>query len=167
MATSVAECKQLVLAQRKSGKSYMMMETVVYSREYLFVKRCTTKASWAASSFSAAAISKTWTAGPITGPAFPPCTRRHPLRQPLPGSAWKACRERRVSWLRADSRRSHQALQQSFRPGNRDVQNQGLGRGRRGDAKPVRYGPAVPARASTRREASGPSSGSNWKMKTP
>ena len=38
MATSVAECQQLVEAQRKSGKTYMMMETVVYSREYLFVK---------------------------------------------------------------------------------------------------------------------------------
>ena len=29
---------QIVEAQRKSGKVYMMMETVVYSREYLFVK---------------------------------------------------------------------------------------------------------------------------------
>jgi predicted dehydrogenase len=38
MATSVEECKALVEAQRKSGKVYMMMETVVYSREYLFVK---------------------------------------------------------------------------------------------------------------------------------
>src|SRR5439155_3367638 len=38
MATTVEECKQLVEAQRNSGKVYMMMETVVYSREYLFVK---------------------------------------------------------------------------------------------------------------------------------
>jgi predicted dehydrogenase len=38
MATTVEECKQLVAAQRASGKIYMMMETVVYSREYLFVK---------------------------------------------------------------------------------------------------------------------------------
>jgi predicted dehydrogenase len=37
-ATTVEECKQLVDAQRSSGKVYMMMETVVYSREYLFVK---------------------------------------------------------------------------------------------------------------------------------
>src|SRR5206468_11196923 len=37
-ATTVDECRQLVEAQRKSGKVYMMMETVVYSREYLFVK---------------------------------------------------------------------------------------------------------------------------------
>jgi predicted dehydrogenase len=38
MGTSIDECKQIVLAQRKSGKIYMMMETVVYSREYLYVK---------------------------------------------------------------------------------------------------------------------------------
>src|SRR5438309_1000811 len=38
MATSVADCGKLVEAQRRAGKVYMMMETVVYSREYLFVK---------------------------------------------------------------------------------------------------------------------------------
>src|SRR2546430_764567 len=38
MGTSVDECRQIVEAQRKSGKTYMMMETVVYSREYLFAK---------------------------------------------------------------------------------------------------------------------------------
>jgi predicted dehydrogenase len=37
-ATNVEECKQIVDAQRESGKVYMMMETVVYSREYLFVR---------------------------------------------------------------------------------------------------------------------------------
>src|SRR5207253_5143982 len=38
MGTSVEESQQLVEAQRKSGKVYMMMETVVYSREYLLAK---------------------------------------------------------------------------------------------------------------------------------
>jgi len=38
MGTSIDECRQIVQAQRASGKIYMMMETVVYSREYLFVK---------------------------------------------------------------------------------------------------------------------------------
>ncbi len=38
MATTIEECGQIVAAQRKAGKVYMMMETVVYSREYLFVK---------------------------------------------------------------------------------------------------------------------------------
>ena len=38
MATSSEDCGKIVAAQRKSGKIYMMMETVVYSREYLYVK---------------------------------------------------------------------------------------------------------------------------------
>ena len=38
MATTVEECRAIVEAQRISGKNYMMMETVVYSREFLFVK---------------------------------------------------------------------------------------------------------------------------------
>lgn len=38
MATSADECKQIIDAQKTSGKTYMMMETVVYSREYLFAK---------------------------------------------------------------------------------------------------------------------------------
>jgi predicted dehydrogenase len=37
-ATSVDECRQIVEAQRASGKVYMMMETAVYTREFLFVK---------------------------------------------------------------------------------------------------------------------------------
>jgi predicted dehydrogenase len=38
MATTIEECRAIVEAQRASDKVYMMMETVVYSREYLFVK---------------------------------------------------------------------------------------------------------------------------------
>ncbi|MDL2238135.1 Gfo/Idh/MocA family oxidoreductase [Christensenellaceae bacterium OttesenSCG-928-K19] len=39
MALTAEDCKRIVDAQKKSGKQYMMMETVVYSREYLFVKQ--------------------------------------------------------------------------------------------------------------------------------
>lgn len=38
MATTIEECRQIVELQRQVGKVYMMMETVVYAREYLFVK---------------------------------------------------------------------------------------------------------------------------------
>ncbi len=38
MGTTVDECRRIVEARRRAGKVYMMMETVVYSREYLFVK---------------------------------------------------------------------------------------------------------------------------------
>ena len=38
MGVSIDECRQIVELQRQTGKVYMMMETVVYSREYLFAK---------------------------------------------------------------------------------------------------------------------------------
>ena len=38
MATTLDELHELCKAQRASGKVYMMMETVVYAREYLFAK---------------------------------------------------------------------------------------------------------------------------------
>ena len=37
-ATTVEECKQIVKAATKAKKNYMMMETVVYSREFLYVR---------------------------------------------------------------------------------------------------------------------------------
>src|SRR5438067_5824461 len=38
MATTKEQIKEIVELQRKTGKTYMMMETVVYSREYLFAR---------------------------------------------------------------------------------------------------------------------------------
>jgi predicted dehydrogenase len=38
MATSVEDCREIVKLVRETGKQYMMMETVVYAREFLFVK---------------------------------------------------------------------------------------------------------------------------------
>ncbi|MBI4604775.1 MAG: Gfo/Idh/MocA family oxidoreductase [Planctomycetes bacterium] len=38
MATTVEECRQIVELVRSTGLKYMMAETVVYSREFLFVK---------------------------------------------------------------------------------------------------------------------------------
>src|SRR5258708_6915157 len=37
-ATTIEECKQIVKAAQKAKKNYMMMETVVYSREFLYVR---------------------------------------------------------------------------------------------------------------------------------
>ena len=38
MATSVADCRTIVDLTQRTGLRYMMMETVVYAREYLFIK---------------------------------------------------------------------------------------------------------------------------------
>ena len=39
MATSVADCKKIVDLVKQTGLKYMMMETVVYAREYLYIKQ--------------------------------------------------------------------------------------------------------------------------------
>lgn len=38
MAITVEDCVEIVKAQKESGKVYMMMETALYTREYLYVK---------------------------------------------------------------------------------------------------------------------------------
>ena len=38
MATSVEDCERIVALEKSTGKRYMMMETVVYAREFLFMK---------------------------------------------------------------------------------------------------------------------------------
>lgn len=37
-ATSVAECRDIVRAASDSGRNYMMMETAIYTREFLFIR---------------------------------------------------------------------------------------------------------------------------------
>lgn len=39
MATTLDDIKRIIVAQRESGKNYMMMETAVYMREFLYVKQ--------------------------------------------------------------------------------------------------------------------------------
>lgn len=43
MATTIDECRQICELVRKTGLKYMMAETVVYSREFLFIKDMYTK----------------------------------------------------------------------------------------------------------------------------
>ena len=38
MATTVEECEKICRAVKETGLKYMMAETVVYSREFLYIK---------------------------------------------------------------------------------------------------------------------------------
>ena len=38
MATDLGELRRIIAAQRQSGKNYMMMETAVYTREFLYAQ---------------------------------------------------------------------------------------------------------------------------------
>ena len=74
---------------KKTGLKYMMMETVVYAREFLPNQSSTRKASWAKFSFFRQATSRIWMAGQITGQGSPPCIARrtalvHAWHSPMP-----------------------------------------------------------------------------------
>jgi predicted dehydrogenase len=43
MAMSIAELREVVRAQKQSGKNYMMMETTVYTRSFLFARELAAK----------------------------------------------------------------------------------------------------------------------------
>ncbi len=73
MATTVEECREICELCEETGLTYMMMETVVYSREFLFVKELFDKGSWDVSSICSRATSKTWMAGPAIGMACHRC----------------------------------------------------------------------------------------------
>ncbi len=72
MATTVEECMQIVEAQRESGKKYMMMETVVYSREFLFVKELYEKGELGKVQFLKASHQQDMDGWPDYWPGLPP-----------------------------------------------------------------------------------------------
>jgi predicted dehydrogenase len=65
MATTIDECRQIVEKVKETGLKYMMAETVVYSREYLFIKEMYENSE--KFSISPRRIRRTWTAGRVTG----------------------------------------------------------------------------------------------------
>ena len=104
-ATTIDECRQIVEAQRKSGKVYMMMETVVYSREYLFAKELYDQRRARADPVHARQPSAghgrlAGLLGGLSADAL-----RNALRQPVPGDPRQARRARRLSRLRPYRRR--------------------------------------------------------------
>ena len=106
MATTIEECRAIVEAQRASGKVYMMMETVVYSREYLFVKELYDKGELGRIQFLRGSHQQDMDGWPelLARPAADAV--RHALRQPVPGDPRQARRERRPATARAASARN-------------------------------------------------------------
>ena len=75
-ATTIDECRQIVEAQRKSGEVYMMMETVVYSREFLFIKELYERASSGRIQFMRGSHQQDMDGWPGYWEGFPRCTTR-------------------------------------------------------------------------------------------
>lgn len=72
MATTVDECLAIVKACKESGKKYMMMETVVYSREFLFVKELYEKGELGKVQFLKASHQQDMDGWPGYWPGLPP-----------------------------------------------------------------------------------------------
>ena len=72
MATSVDECMEIVKACKSTGKKYMMMETVVYSREFLFVRELYQKGELGKIQFLKASHQQDMDGWPDYWPGLPP-----------------------------------------------------------------------------------------------
>ena len=72
MATSIADCKKIVELVKKTGLKYMMMETVVYAREYLFMKELLDKGELGKLQFVQASHQQDMDGWPNYWPGLPP-----------------------------------------------------------------------------------------------
>ena len=72
MATSIEDCKKIVELQKKTGLSYMMMETVVYAREFLYMKELYDKGTLGKLQFIQASHQQDMDGWPNYWPGLPP-----------------------------------------------------------------------------------------------
>ncbi len=72
MATSVEDCIKIVKATQETGKKYMMMETVLYAREFLFVKEMYEKGELGKVQFLKASHQQDMEGWPDYWPGLPP-----------------------------------------------------------------------------------------------
>lgn len=72
MATTLEECRQIVQAVQDTGLTYMMMETVVYAREFLFMKELYDKGELGKLQFLKASHQQDMDGWPNYWPGLPP-----------------------------------------------------------------------------------------------
>lgn len=72
MATTVAECEEIVSLTKEKGLTYMMMETVVYAREFLFMKELYEKGELGKVQFLKASHQQDMDGWPDYWPGLPP-----------------------------------------------------------------------------------------------
>ncbi len=72
MATSISDCRKIVELQKKTGLKYMMMETVVYSREFLYIQELYRKGVLGKIQFLQASHQQDMDGWPNYWPGLPP-----------------------------------------------------------------------------------------------
>ena len=126
-ATTVDECRQIVEAQRESGKVYMMMETVVYSREYLFVKELHDKGELGRIQFLRGSHQQDMDGWPGLLGRVSADAVRHALRQPVPGAHGQARRDVVCHGSGRIDEDADSKVRQPLRHRNGDIQDARLG----------------------------------------
>jgi predicted dehydrogenase len=72
MATSIEDCRKIVDLQKRTGLKYMMMETVVYAREFLYMKELHDKGTLGKLQFLQASHQQDMDGWPNYWPGLPP-----------------------------------------------------------------------------------------------
>ncbi|MGD0092351.1 MAG: Gfo/Idh/MocA family oxidoreductase [Planctomycetota bacterium] len=72
MATSIADCRKIVALAKRTGLKYMMMETVVYAREFLYIKELYDKGELGKIQFLQASHQQDMDGWPNYWPGLPP-----------------------------------------------------------------------------------------------
>ena len=83
MATTIEECEQIVNLVRETGRKYMMAETVVYAREFLFVKELYEKGDLGKVQFLQASHQQDMDGWPDYWPGLHRCTTRRTASGPV------------------------------------------------------------------------------------
>ena len=170
-APAIDECRQIVELQRKTGKVYMMMETVVYSREYLFVKELYDKGELGRIQFLRGSHQQDMDGWPDYWPGLPPMWYATHCVSPClailrkPGKPALA-----ESVVCHGSGRIREELIEKYNSPfaieTATFKIKGSRRGRRGDAQPVRHRPAVPRELRRDRQRRRASSGSRSRTRS-
>ena len=165
-ATTIDECRQIVEAQRKSGKVYMMMETVVYSREYLFVKELYDKGELGRIQFLRGSHQQDMDGWPGYWEGFPPMHYATHCVSPCLALLGKHAEHVVCHGSGRIGEASDPEVRQPVRDRDRDVQAARLGRRAPRSRAACSTPPGSTARASTPTARRSRSSGSRWRTRS-
>ncbi len=98
MATNIADCKAIVQLVKKTGLKYMMAETVVYAREYLFMKELLDNGKLGKLQFVQASHQQDMDGWPNYWPGLPPMWYATHCVGPVAGLIGKSSKFKPTSW---------------------------------------------------------------------
>ena len=144
MATSIEDCRRIVEAVERTGLKYMMMETVVYAREYLYIKELYDTGELGKLQFLQASHMQDMDGWPNYWPGLPPMWYATHCVGPMLALTDATRRGRVLLRLRHDPRGADRALRLAVRGRDRARQVPGLRPHRAHQPHPVRRRPPVP-----------------------